>query len=787
MKYTFVLLGLTFILTPYSFAIEDEGSVDLELVTMPESEKTATEPVPASDEEPETLVVPEQTVTEPGVEVTVDGAVEPTVAEVTDESLFGNKCKDVQGNKNFSDKQQECLCSKEELEVHQRDIFAIKADNGASLLELLKMRDQIHAELSMTSALTNILSKYDNFLTENEKLVSQKGLQSNIAGLEKIKNFIKDNKEKVSRYHLVSEVMSTLGSRQELKNKETDQEKIAYIKDSIRNHCANASFSHGLYMCQEDAWENIRLEPSLNQNPRTPGDFLNKLANTMVKLDSNFDRHSIPSLFIDMDNPQAKNPTGLNQFADDLTSMIDKSIDACRKKVLLTNEKVENCINTLPAGEEATRIVRTLKGMGVQGNLSPDMSVGQITKHYLDIAKRTRAFHEETAGGSVKDFVTLIDQVGDLPRETLLVNDNLENDENVNKIRNEFNGFSKQRLEAMAKHLDSLGSDLNDKLFSQYDESEPRPFDEKFNNLFDEIIGINNSKIFKEDEDGRLAIDPNKISSVIKKLIENKDDIERKSRQLNTELIRINQNIAQVKSTQKYQHYNALKDMLWDRVANSCAGLNEANKITIVDGFKCQLNNNGQNALTDLMMINDEIIGYRERQSKQELYRNAANACQSIVQDETQNRKYSDLCNEATQKNAEQVRVDTINAYYRNPKNHNVIYEYDSEGRVVDKYTPKSNLALFLPQAAYTLNEQLPFYFIQRPQMNYAIDQWRFLGKQQKTQQAYWDAWNQSVQNNTACGVFGCFFNTTLLETASPTFGNSGFNFNTNFAPPVSL
>jgi hypothetical protein len=92
-----------------------------------------------------------------------------------------------------------------------------------------------------------------------------------------------------------------------------------------------------------------------------------------------------------------------------------------------------------------------------------------------------------------------------------------------------------------------------------------------------------------------------------------------------------------------------------------------------------------------------------------------------------------------------------------------------------------------LPQAAYTVNEQLPFYFVQRPGMNMAIENWRQMGFQQKTAQAYWDAQRQSWLNNTTCGAFGCYYNSTMLEGASPTFGNFGFSFGSTTTVPTTF
>lgn len=777
-------------LTSPAPSVSEETVTPEEIVNIPASEVVQEEsaPVPPTDPvvEPEGLedeeVASDEARYSPSY-IPMNG--EESVPVDTD-SLFSKSCEEVSDNDDYTEKQQECLCSKEKLEGHQRDIFSLTANNGATLLELLKKRDQYHAELSMTDSLLDIWDKYRNFLTQNEQLVNQKNLNTSVQGLQKIKEFIQDNKGHVSRYHLVSEVMSTIPNRQDIRNFETDEEKIGFIKDSIRNHCANAQYTQSLYMCQGDAWGEIRLEPVQNQNPSTPGAFLNKLANTIVKLDGNMDLNSIPSLFVDRE--EVRNPTGLNQFADDITSLIDKSIEACRQKVLLGEGDTANCINSQSAGEEATRIVRTLKGMGVTGNLSPEMNVGQITQLYLDVAKRTKAFHEEVAGGSVDRFVDLINQVGSLQNQTLLTNDRLEDSDNVNRIRNEFNRFSETRLEMMADHLNKLGTDVNNSLFSHFDgEESNQPFNQKANTLLNEILGVEDANIFMPNEEGKLSINPSTVPNLIRKLIEKNGEIERKKRQLQSELRNVNQNIAQVKATKEYQDSNALKDFLWDKVAGSCAQLGGGDTIRVSEASECQLNNNGQGAITDLMMVNDQIIGYRERQSRSELIKNVAGRCRSIVQNEVQNQKWGDLCSEATRKSAQQVRREATNAYYRNSKNHDVIYSYDSEGRVVDKYTPKSNLALFLPQAAYTINEQLPFYFIQRPAMNMAIDQWRFLGKQQKTQQAYWDAWNQSWQNNSVCGVFGCFYNTTLLETASPTFGNSGFNFGSTTTTPMTF
>ncbi len=715
----------------------------------------------------------------------------PTDPHSENSSLFDFTCEEIKQSQDVTQRQVSCICGKETLEGHQRDIFNLK-DNSTdkSLLELLKERDSIHAKLSITDSLLDIYRKYQGFLGDNDELIGKVtgengSFTPSLRNLKAVKNFMSSNADRVSRYNLVSEVMSALQDSSELKSKQSKLEKIQYLQDKIRLTCQNRTHANSLSMCEGDAWESIQLEVSQTSPPTTSGDFLNKLVNTIINLDDWGDRNSIPSLFVDNDN--LRNPTGLSQFNEDMTSMIDDALNTCRKEILISNENPsDNCMRPNP--DKAQRIVRTLQALDPSIRINPQSAtIGDLTQHYLNISRRSVAVHDEVSGGSVDEFMKVIKDVGNVSASTRTVNEALKGDR-ASAIRNRFRDFSKERLNAMASHLESLGTSENDKLFAKYSlDTEVSPgLPEKSNKLLQEILDLDGVDPFYKDQDGKLSLKPESIHFLIGKMAEKHSAIKDQQDQLQAQLKIANDAISRVKASEEYQRNNNLKDFLWHDVAQNCSGIDteSGQELVTSEARECQLNNNGQTSLTQLMKFNDEVIAYREIQDRKSAAADLTRHCQS---GEGSGPAWEQACSTALREHAQNTRTAARIAHYANPANHNTIYRYDSEGRQISKYTPKSNLALFLPQAAYTFNEQLPFYFIQRPQMRWQVDAWRWAGKQQKTQQAYWNSLYQSWQNNSACGYFGCYTNTTLLESASPTFGNTGFNFGNSTTVPLNF
>jgi len=735
-----------------------------------------------------------------------------------------------QAAENASGEEAQCLRDKQNLISHQRRVFDLKTPRGASLIELLKKQDDLKARIATYQALYDIWKQYQNFLDENDSLVANQQIntpasaQAALASLSELESFLDKNQEPVERYHVVSEVLLSLPNRDELKAIQGGQEKLNYIKRKIQARCSDSANSH-LYICGINPETDIQLEAQITRNPRNRAEFINKFVNTMVQIDGadfvwNTD---FSTLFVD--DPNHTNQTGDVQFAGTLKAMIQKAKEHCRENILLGDSNEVTCLTTPlnqvmgnSPSEAETKVIERLQTLHPEGGAINN--VADLSSSYLEMAKKTKNFHEEMSGGTINEIGSLTENIDGLRERFQTAEAALTTPGALTGIRQKFKDLTAEKILNLGRTLNHGEFRTNQEVYKKYLEGHEnlltRPGSLNLgregnenkadfaNRLVRDILCQNSSSgtacpidqdIFSlTSNNGQedLALNQDNIMEIFNRLtstIGGRDQLkemlgEGKEQGLKDELAQIQADIATIKNGRDYQELNGFKEFIWDQVRASCLS-GSGNEVTTHVGTSCLIAPGIQSGLNDFLQVGSELLSFNDREEDRKNLNQVYDSCLRIHSEERDryDREYSNTNICPTVFN-ERQRVDRQNivraeSIRRGPARHdpNIIYKYDRDGKVVDRHVPSSNLAIFLPQLAYTANEQMPFYFIQRPGMNMAIDSWRTAGFQQKTTNAYWASVNQSFINSTVCGQFSCFFNNTMLETASPTFGNSGFNF----------
>lgn len=730
-----------------------------------------------------------------------------------------------------------CLRDRGNLRSHQQRIFNLTSPQGSSLIELLKKQDDLKARIATYQTLFDIWKQYQNFLNENDQLVNAQvpqGAKAALKSLNDLEGFLDRNQAPVERYHVVSEVLLSLPNRDELRNIRGDQEKLNYIKRKIQERCADSANSH-LYICGINPETDINLEAQITRNPNNRAEFVNKFVNTLVKLDQpeiiSAITDDFSSLFVD--DPQHTNLTGDVQFAGTLKTMIQKAKNHCRENILLGDSNDVNCLsaplnqamgNGLSAAE--TSVIERLQTLHPEGGAINN--VADLSSSYLEMAKKTKDFHEEATGGTINRIGQLTQNINQLRQNFESAEAVLTSPGTMTSLRESFKDLTAQKILNLGRVLNHGEFRSNQELYKNYLEghenllSAPGRLNlsrdggenqaQFANRLVRDILCQNqssgascpiNQDIFSQSGED-ISLNQDNIIDLFNRLTSTTGGIdqlrnilgEEQEQGLKDEFERVQAEIAAIKNGRDYQELTSFKDFIWNQVRTSCLSGSE-NEVLHHTGSSCLIAPGVETGLNDFLQVGSELLSFSERNENKNTIFNLNDSCVRIHAEDREryDREYSltGICPRIFEERQREERqnIERAEAARRGPSSRrhdpNIIYEYDSQGRVVDRHVPNSNLAIFLPQLAYTVNEQLPFYFVQRPGMNMAIESWRQQGFQQKTYQAYMDSVNQSIMNRTVCGDFGCYFNSPMLQTASPTFGNSGFNFSSTTTTPFAF
>ena|GEM_PF-6778810 len=772
--------------------------------------------------------------------------ISPAVAEVAREmesevvreeapSGIAAKCSDNSASLSDCEKSQ-CI-----LRDFQGKIFNLShPDDGVPLKELMASRDDILSKMNLLQGLLKIWDDYYSYLgdsaelTANSKLRTPGPVQEKIQGLLELKTFINKNQSAVMRHQVMAESMSLL-DLDAMGNLSSDEDKFNYIKNQFVGACAQAE-NQSFYICNEAKkdsrfWDSLSFSPSITNDPRTASELMNKFSNTLANIDK-VELLDIPAinrnlsnLFVDIGNNDLLVES---DFVDGFTTIINQSIETCREAALLPRiiggETVEqsasvNCfdrdLSQIPGvNEDQLKTVQNslAKMRGVApGSLN---SLASLTDAYLKNSEDVLNSHAESAGGTIQKLAELsqsnpniatdIRQGGNL----LMINDDKAPTSYLH-AREEFKDLSKERLVTLSRQLTSIQK--NKKLYQDFNVDGldvSLDIGKKANDNLRELFEGFDEDIFTtydgQDDKGEpeLHLNLQNVNGGLKALMDSfsQEDVQRKFSDLNASLEAVNSKINKVKGYNPdprntdqplYQQLSQIKNYLWSPVKNNCS--RTSGDFDIDAGGFCEFNRE-DSGIQSLIKVGDEFISHQtEEESKQSL--NDLNGlCQRIISNNYEDEAMKELKSELTSKNiCRSISTDTrveerrrLERAAEDKLDHNEIFEFDDEGKLIGSYKPKSNFNLVLTQAAYTVNENLPFWFIQLPQMGRWTDSMRTAGFQEKTALAYRDAQIQSWQNMTTCGFFGCFYNTTMMEGVSPTFGNAGFNFSTT-ANPLNL
>lgn len=730
-----------------------------------------------------------------------------------------------------TDEGKACERDKHNLEVFQKEIFDMKLNDNDddTLLDLLKERDQLTAKMSVNLTLLRIWNDYQNFLNENSHIAgteikNPEGTQELLGTLNKLQSFMSRNQAPVERYHIVSEVLNSVGPEnlEKIKQAKTDAEKFEIIKQALIETCSGSN--KDLYICSSGADVSSSLHFLKGENVPEPdrNQVTNKFVNVLAELDGGVDWADFSDAFID--NSKDLNPIGDLDFVKNFNGLIERSKEECRKIVLTSSDDVDACLEKsfkdLNLSDSEKLTVTRLQNLNPQGGSIDNIS--QLVSSYVEVAKNTQALHrEEVRNGTVEDLIKLADEVKNWREDFRTAEQNLTSEDTISAYRQQFKNLNKKKFLELGNFLNNGEFHNNLKIFKKYGGGD-RPGTlnltqrnnennaDYANRLLQGVIcgrvdadcDASNSefKAFKMEGD-KLVVDENAIIQTFKDMMERAGGfmnlhttLYHGQESISKKLDEVESKIASLKQSKDYKRKNAFKDFLWRQAANSCQRkVNDQNIVSALTMSPCKLSNRVQTGLNDFLKIGDDLIAYQTRSEVTNNLSQLSIFCQEYFDED---REYYDellgnggICSDIydqhqVETDLQEIKTEAARSAQKRLKNRNTIYEYDSRGKKVDVYRPKSTSAILLPQLAYTFNEQLPFYLVQRPGMKMQVEQWRQAGYAQKTQMAFLDAQRQSFLNNSTCGPFGCYYNTTVLESASPTFGQSAFDFGSSSTLP---
>ncbi len=725
-----------------------------------------------------------------------------------------------------------CQMHKANLINFQEQSFQLKTSSDAneSLLDLLKERDQLTAELAVRQTLMKIWNDYQGFLSENREVAqglgNPQGTEQLFRQLDTLQSFVKDNQQPVERYHAMSEVLNLFGRERlaQMASLENNEQKFAFAREQIIESCSRARNNTSLYMCSDDIAEQLQYGTNNTETNPNRGQLINQFVNTMVDLDD-FDLFSLENFsnaFVD--NDDINNPTGDFEFAKYFDTLIEKGKDNCRTQVLVGRDPVENCLSSeipnLTAGEQ--NVMRRLEIITGKSNGEIN-NLAQVTQAYSEVALRTRGLHDESTRGTISQLAEIAGSVPNWQQQFESTDQMLADPGRLASYRERFKNVT-------AGHMLNLGAFLqhgelghNEAIYRRYADASLANREgaelggganedsaAMANRVLENIICKSNTTtcqfsggVFKM-ENGRLSVDEESVVDIFFGPIqdalgneeslraslfgEGRENIRRQLRDVETK-------ISTIKGQREYERLNAFKNYSWRKVREFCSTNPEDGYLRELTTRECYLDRSIRTGLNDFLEVGGELLAFSQREERRENLDRLAAYCTEIFEQDRElyNTQFKDtgVCPHIYEDEREENRrnIETTERTRRRERRRasvNDIIEWNEDGKAVDIYRPKSNLEIALPQVAYTFNEMLPLW-AQRPSFQMQLDSAVRQGQYMKTQQAFYNAQYQSFLNTTTCHgglLISCYSSATVLESAAPTFGNSAFNFSTPTTTP---
>lgn len=729
-----------------------------------------------------------------------------------------NECEKI------SDRAEKCACVANVAKDFQKRSLAYKKDGSddPSVVELMKKRDDLTARMAVVKTLLDVWDDYHNYLEKSPDLNGSASSPGNspmaaINDLKKLRDFIGSHSKSIQRYHLTSEVLTTIFEdpnnreikvRDILQGLESPEAKLDFIKAKIQARCSGSASN--LYMCKNRSWEQITPRTDWDTPTNGEGDNLNRLANAIVAVDGleplDFrNTMNLSKLFVDRENI---NITGMSDVSSGLTGLIDAAIASCQQEVLNNASGETECfsrsLDSITEGNPTLkRQYETLKAnfdSTLDKNYNMD-NIGGLVNTYIHITKRTKKLHDETSGGTFKDLYNLTQSLGDVNSELVKASAALNDPANRSKIQNQFKSITKENLAKLGRTLAGMNLKESEEVYRKLGGSsssglfqngafqfKDKTAAQNANQVLNSILcregsaadcSSNPINLFKE-VDGKASVDESQLESTFGKLVSTIKDrgqlsemlLPEREGSLASRVKAIDEKLESLNNDEEFKHMAAFKNYLYDRTRTFC--VNDAtpgneevksNRCTLTSGIDVGLNN--------FLKVGGELIGIQNAVEHKMSVNNLSSLCQSIRESDfdTYNKNYLEtgICPSVYDYKLTLERTTTraaSAAYDRNVRgigDPNTIVDWESDGRGgykvasvyrVPKATNISQYAIPLAQVGVTMIQPIMAHNLFGNQ----VDLMKNAGIQQEYNIAYQEHINNQYAQCDQSGTGANFF-----------------------------
>lgn len=562
----------------------------------------------------------------------------------------------------IADKAEKCSCVANFSKEFQKKSLEFKkeGDGQASLMELMKKRDDLTARMAVVKTLLDVWDDYHNYLEQSPEIIGTAGSPGGspmkaINDLKKLRDFIGGNSKAIQRYHLTSEVLMTVfqdPNNPDVKNREilqglaTPEAKLDFIKAKIQAKCSGSASN--LYMCKNRAWESITPRTDWDTPTNGEGDNLNRLANAIVAVDGYevFDltnSMNLSKLFVDRENI---NITGMSDVSEGLTGLIDASIASCQEEVLKRTSGDTECfsrsLESITANNPTLRRqYETLKEnfkstLGVNYNME---NIGGLVNTYVHITRRTKVLHDEANSGTFKDLYKLTESLGNPSEELIKASATLNDPTTRARIQAQFQNITKTNLAKLGRTLAGMNLKESEEVYKRIGGAASSNLfgggafkfsdnnaAQNANNILNSILCREGSaadcagsplNLFKE-VDGKAAVDENQLQIAMEKLVDTVKDrgelsnllVANREGSLANEVQKIDAQIAAINDDPNYKNLAAFKNYLYNRTRTFCVTEDTPGNQEI-QGTRCTLTPGVDVGLNNFLKVGGELIGIK--------------------------------------------------------------------------------------------------------------------------------------------------------------------------------
>jgi hypothetical protein len=771
--------------------------------TQPPTEEVPEEVIPEESTPPVGEAVVEEVA--PAVEL-VDQEVAEVVAPeppVTDARPDQSTPQTVANTPVFT----QCQVDAQNVKAMQQKIFELKenGDGNVSLMELLVIQDELKAREAVVKGLIGVWDEYNNYLTENEQLRQDSSnnhlnAKNAIGALNKIKGFIDNNSQAVSRYHLLSEAFSQFDPAQ-FQGK-TKEEVFAYVKSSMQSACQDPQKSTALGYCQEASrapnfWSMMTPQAVAATNPQNSSDIIHKFIEVTSVSARDWGPtdnwvENLSTLFVD-DSSINGDLLADENLSEIVSGMIEDTVNECRKQALVSSDREVDCLedSRFIEGHPQRQLLTQKLNLLNPGQNKEYRNMQDIVDAYLENAQKVSSAHHENVGGTITDLANIASQRAEISQQIAQGNSAIQAD--LEAARADLKVKANVKMATIGRNLDSIQD--SKKVFANYMNTVPGlelGSSQAANQIINDLMGPNapgdifqltadeTFKITDEAYD-KIFTDPNFSKENLTALLNTPQD-KYYGKSIMEAKADIAGRIASIKATQEYKDAEAFKNFAWESLLTTCKKDSDTNVQEIVQPT-CQ--EGSMSEVSSLLQVGSSLISFQSNRDDQMEVASLNRRCQELYNEspsEYAANGYTALCNEINRtdiSNTRRATQDSARTQRRaNSSRRRRIYYEDDGITPSSAYTPKSNFALFLPAAASAFTTILPMWSQTPLYQSYAL-QGKYAGYREKDYNAWLQARNQSIANQTVCinGVFNCFLPSTVTPGVSATLGNSAFSF----------